>query len=291
MDEIQIGDKTYISTKRAAKITGYAKDYVGQLCREGRVAARLVGRNWYVLEESIREHRFGKKEEPEEKEEATPVVGATWAAPTYKAEVPRLVPELTPKSAGVGQAPAIAEMQSAWQEWFESRPQGSTVTVQQYQEQIIEVTEAPQTPETAELSDIEEQQEEVAAEEGTSVSVARIHSEEAPAAPRPLAPVDMMPIRRPQSSFTGLEGSTRSRTVTPPLVQRSVSILEEETEPVRGMGVVYVLLFVLAGASVLVALIGTGYGSRFFGSTSVDFGFQKPLMEFLEGSRTYENSL
>src|SRR5271155_2795244 len=59
MDEITLDDKTYVSSKRAAQITGYAKDYVGQLCREGRVEARLVGRNWYVLESSIRAHRFG----------------------------------------------------------------------------------------------------------------------------------------------------------------------------------------------------------------------------------------
>lgn len=65
MDEITIDDKTYISSKRAAAITGYAKDYVGQLCREGRVEARLIGRSWYVLEESIRKHRF-------ETEESTP---------------------------------------------------------------------------------------------------------------------------------------------------------------------------------------------------------------------------
>ena len=59
MDELEFDGKTYVSSKRAAQITGYAKDYVGQLCREGRVQARLVGRNWYVLESSIHEHRFG----------------------------------------------------------------------------------------------------------------------------------------------------------------------------------------------------------------------------------------
>jgi hypothetical protein len=50
MDELTLDDKAYLSSKRAAQVTGYAKDYVGQLCREGRVEARLVGRNWYVLE-------------------------------------------------------------------------------------------------------------------------------------------------------------------------------------------------------------------------------------------------
>ena len=62
MDELTFDDQIYLSSKRAAQITGYAKDYVGQLCREGRVVARLIGRNWYVLESSIREHRFGPAE-------------------------------------------------------------------------------------------------------------------------------------------------------------------------------------------------------------------------------------
>ncbi len=39
-------------------MTGYTKDYVGQLCREGKIIAQLVGRNWYILETSIHKHRF-----------------------------------------------------------------------------------------------------------------------------------------------------------------------------------------------------------------------------------------
>lgn len=58
MDELTLHGEIYISSKRAAKITGYTKDYVGQLCREGRITAQLVGRNWYVHESSIRKHRF-----------------------------------------------------------------------------------------------------------------------------------------------------------------------------------------------------------------------------------------
>jgi hypothetical protein len=68
MDEIIIEEKKYISSKQAAKITGYAKDYIGQLCREGRVSARLVGRNWYVLQTAIQDHRFGDPEIEPEKE-------------------------------------------------------------------------------------------------------------------------------------------------------------------------------------------------------------------------------
>lgn len=62
MEDILIGEKKYVSSKQAAKLTGYAKDYIGQLCREGRVPARLVGRSWYVLESAIHDHRFGKPE-------------------------------------------------------------------------------------------------------------------------------------------------------------------------------------------------------------------------------------
>jgi hypothetical protein len=107
MDEITLEDKAYVSSKRAAQITGYAKDYVGQLCREGRVEARLVGRNWYVLESSIRAHRFGAP---------APVAGsgrgavvessnatdysATWQAPSYTAEAPTTLPTLVPAPAG-----------------------------------------------------------------------------------------------------------------------------------------------------------------------------------------------
>jgi hypothetical protein len=59
MEEVLLDGQRYVSSKRAAKITGYAKDYVGQLCREGKVPAQLVGRGWFVLESAIREHRFG----------------------------------------------------------------------------------------------------------------------------------------------------------------------------------------------------------------------------------------
>jgi len=91
MDELVIGEKKYISSKRAAEITGYAKDYIGQLCREGRVEARLVGRSWYVLDTSITEHRFGKTEDTKEITVAEVTAAPeqpipSWDAPRYAAE-------------------------------------------------------------------------------------------------------------------------------------------------------------------------------------------------------------
>ncbi|MBU6390407.1 hypothetical protein KGQ31_02570, partial [Patescibacteria group bacterium] len=45
--------KKFISARQAARLTGYASDYVGQLCRAGKVDSKMVGRSWYVSEESI----------------------------------------------------------------------------------------------------------------------------------------------------------------------------------------------------------------------------------------------
>jgi hypothetical protein len=53
--------KTYISVSRASKKFGYTADYVGQLCRAGKIDARMIGRTWYVEWESIKNHKKTKK--------------------------------------------------------------------------------------------------------------------------------------------------------------------------------------------------------------------------------------
>jgi len=57
MDELTIRGKKYISSKRAAQITGYAKDYIGQLARSKKIEATQVGRAWYVLEGALLGHK------------------------------------------------------------------------------------------------------------------------------------------------------------------------------------------------------------------------------------------
>jgi len=47
----------YIATSRASELTGYAQDYVGQLARSGEVAARKVGRRWFVARKALVEHK------------------------------------------------------------------------------------------------------------------------------------------------------------------------------------------------------------------------------------------
>jgi hypothetical protein len=56
-DSLLIEGKQYISTSRAAEIAGYSNDYVGQLCRSGKLDCWMIGRNWYVEEASILKHK------------------------------------------------------------------------------------------------------------------------------------------------------------------------------------------------------------------------------------------
>ncbi len=57
-DVVEIGGKQYLPSARAAKLVGYTKDYVGQLARAGKLDAKLVGRGWYITEDSIRAHKL-----------------------------------------------------------------------------------------------------------------------------------------------------------------------------------------------------------------------------------------
>jgi hypothetical protein len=53
MDELEIGGRRYISTKRAGKDHKYHSDYIGQLIRGKKVVGQKVGRAWYVDVESL----------------------------------------------------------------------------------------------------------------------------------------------------------------------------------------------------------------------------------------------
>lgn len=49
--------KKYISARRASEISDYSSDYIGQLCRAGKLDCTMVGRSWFVTEESLHNHR------------------------------------------------------------------------------------------------------------------------------------------------------------------------------------------------------------------------------------------
>lgn len=50
----------YISAARAARITGYTPDYVGQLARSGKIMARQIANRWYVHRDEILAHKREK---------------------------------------------------------------------------------------------------------------------------------------------------------------------------------------------------------------------------------------
>ena len=56
-DEINLGDKKYVSSKRAAQESGYAQDYIGQLARSGQIDAQRVSGLWYVNVESLTSYK------------------------------------------------------------------------------------------------------------------------------------------------------------------------------------------------------------------------------------------
>lgn len=52
--------KDYISASKAAKMTGYNQDYIGQLARSGKILSRQIGNRWYVDREMLLAHKAQK---------------------------------------------------------------------------------------------------------------------------------------------------------------------------------------------------------------------------------------
>lgn len=189
MNELVLDNKTYVSSKRAAEITGYAKDYVGQLCREGRVEARLVGRNWYILKSALEKHRFATEEGS--KEPAMPAQGKSaleeWDRPRYKIEDRIELPSVNRLQALeiAGDEPeeapsAVEAMQEAWRGWFSPEKESELATEGELEEDvpiaIHTLEEAESSAETLNLRRIreyapEEQEEEVAESSVNSLSM------------------------------------------------------------------------------------------------------------------------
>ncbi len=57
MNDIVVGDLTFIPSKQAAQVSGYAQDYIGQLCRAGLIQAQRIGGLWYVNLDSLYKHK------------------------------------------------------------------------------------------------------------------------------------------------------------------------------------------------------------------------------------------
>lgn len=161
MDELLIEDKKYISSKRAAKLTGYAKDYIGQLCREGRVPARLVGRSWYVLETAIQDHRFGTTDIQSEESVKTapePITSpTTLESPRYESSSEELLPSVNRLrdadmiEVNIEELTDSERLQDTWKTWFDTIADTTPTSEAPMQPVVVEnIVEEAQKPETVE---------------------------------------------------------------------------------------------------------------------------------------------
>lgn len=292
MNEVTIGDKIYISAKRAAEITGYARDYVGQLCREGHVEARMVGRSWYVSEASVRAHRFGAVEDPvveEEIDEKAAVESkeelvSTWERPVYTAETHEMIPEVQPAVYKEILPPAeetLTDMQEAWREWFDRKQQVLSVPEIESPEVIdarIEEHEAETGEEIAEsaaeeveipLHRIDEELEEAEIdvyepeEEAESIT---IHS---------IAP---SPVRRE------VEQPITGRIVQERVVTRTQGSRASKRKGYRSNAPVTAVLLGISFVSLAVTAIGSGFADKYIQT----FAAENPVINFLVGTNKFK---
>ncbi|MBU6321399.1 MAG: hypothetical protein KGI78_03630 [Patescibacteria group bacterium] len=247
MEEITLDDKKYVSSKRAAQITGYAKDYIGQLCREGYVEGRRVGRSWYVLESAIKDHRFG----------ATPTASAvpTGESPRYEAlSAPAIT--LAPKVAEapqwggpteVPQNEAPIALHETWESWFDAfrmpEPVEHSAPDARFQDENEQMAEESASDSYAEAP--EDGQDEV------SVPIRFFSQKDQEDEPR------QEPIER---AYRPYEGALSHQTpVVAPRMPAPAAIVVKP----RGVGGVRIavaaLALVLALSAVGVAAIGSGY--------------------------------
>ena len=256
MNELTLDGKTYVSSRRAADITGYAKDYVGQLCREGHVEARLVGRNWYVLESSIREHRFGKSSESRgTNKEPIPA----WNQPKYIAEEPTQLPTfapteviadepVTPTTAEGPKQPAtiLSDMEYAWRDWFTQREEMNTSGA--VPDEVAVVEEPVYIEETPIVEDPER-----------LVQIARVKDE---------------PILDLTHRVEPLEDEEPEAVIVEERVTKRRS-----RRPVVGNLTIQSAFIGVALVAVTLAVVGTGFGQKILGSSL----YRLPEINFIAG--------
>jgi hypothetical protein len=253
MDEILIEEKKYVSSKRAAQITGYAKDYIGQLCREGRVPARLVGRSWYVLESAIQDHRFGKPVE-DSAEKAPARIVQSEAFPRYQAIEPQILPSVNRLTEGahadreeekelpeaVFEASEAPEADGPWKAWFDI----ASVPASDTGKTLEEPEEKP--------SDASEEEHASEETEEIEIPIRAIHHPDLTRMPEP--PKEEA---RHEDPIIGIEEDTQA--VPAPGSERTFAY----RRPLQATAVFFAMV------AVAIATLGSGYLDRFAGDFSV----------------------
>jgi hypothetical protein len=299
MNEITIGDKIYISSKRAAEITGYAKDYVGQLCREGHVDAKMVGRSWYVYEPSIRAHRFGEAvEEPvKAATEEIPAVAvkpeepvSTWERATYTSEEPQTIPEVQSPRLEELLPPAeetLTDMQEAWKEWFERKQSGveapENAPVQEEEEQEEDV--------------IEDEDKEVEEEEAVAIPLHHISEEQEieeeepqPVPIRPVYPQEVAPVvHTPAPRYVEPTRYTPERreeqvTLDARIITERIVTKKPGRRTRKSHAPAIALLLSLSLCVVAITIIGTGYADNYLKT----LGDENPVVNFIHGTSEFK---
>ena len=57
---VSFDGKDYVSASKAAKLTSYNQDYIGQLARAGKILSRQIGNRWYVERVGLLVHKAQK---------------------------------------------------------------------------------------------------------------------------------------------------------------------------------------------------------------------------------------
>lgn len=289
MDTLVLEGKEFISTKRAAEITGYAKDYIGQLCREGRVDSRLIGRNWYILESSIREHRYGpvaqeKREEsavaevePEEElyEDPEPIQEMEEAKnEPVEDEVITESAQETVIEEPEEDSEAIENIQRAWQSWFANRYVQETPTPltlskdKAAEEDTASPKETSEAREGVNMTDTE-------ADQSQKIQISRI-PERVATHVLPERPAHVVSMSRGHRSVPLQEAS---REVASP---REEAVATTHTKAPRRV-ILQALSIAIAGLSLAAALIGAGA----LDSVSITNPLQAEAMRFIGGTISF----
>lgn len=118
METISVNGETYVKASSIARELGYTTDYVGQLCRSGAVEGQIVGRSWYVSEDSLRQHKKSRYRSTAAKSkslihktiaEASHSIPATPSYLSRTASYEADSSELWPKTQGSVQSEAVAK--------------------------------------------------------------------------------------------------------------------------------------------------------------------------------------
>src|ERR1700689_5729110 len=68
-DEIVIQGSRYVSAARAAKESGFVRDYIARLCRQGVVRGQQIDSAWYVDPKSLQQFLTDRKDRQDRRNE------------------------------------------------------------------------------------------------------------------------------------------------------------------------------------------------------------------------------